>query len=60
MDAQVFSPSPSNGAIKELNKHVERIGENFERLSPGNFINEKMEVGATFMASEPVVCGSCV
>lgn len=46
MDAQVFAPSPSEGAIEELNKHVEKIGENFGRLSPGHFINEKMEVWA--------------
>ena len=37
---QVFGPPP-DGALTELNKHVEKIS---ERLSPGNFINEKMEV----------------
>lgn len=42
---QVFAPSPSDGAIEEFNKHVERFGERFEKMSPSNFINEKMEVG---------------
>ena len=38
---QAFGPPPSDDALGDFNKHVEQIT---GKLSPGNFINERMEV----------------
>lgn len=38
---QAFGPPPSDDALGDFNKHVEQIT---DKLSPGNFINERMEV----------------